>query len=182
MVERTLDASKVAFVVRGGARAEEQQRYLACLRVPDGMTAEVVTVDGTDAEVATLYNEAQAASDARYKVYLAPDAVILHETFLADVLAVFRAAPDVGIVGVLGARQLRTDGVFDHALGLVGRAVVHEEGTVRGKDIVEAYEVVQVLGGGVIATQVDVPWPEGQFEGTSCLAMATPCRSRRRTG
>lgn len=179
MVERTLDASKVAFVVRGGARAEEQQRYLACLRVPDGMTAEVVTVDGTDAEVATLYNEAQAASDARYKVYLAPDAVILHETFLADVLAVFRAAPDVGIIGVLGARQLRTDGVFDHALGLVGRAVVHEEGTVRGKDIVEAYEVVQVLGGGVIATQVDVPWPEGQFEGTSCLAMATSIEYRR---
>ena len=70
---------------------------------------------------------------------------------LADVLAVFRAAPDVGIIGVLGARQLRTDGVFDHALGLVGRAVVHEEGTVRGKDIVEAYEVVQVLGGGVIS-------------------------------
>ena len=122
------DARKIAFVLRAGARLEEHQRYLAALRVPDGMTAEVVTVDGTDAEVAALYNEAQVASDARYKVYLAPDAVILHEKFRADVLAVFRAAPDVGIVGVPGARQLRTDGVFDHALGLAGRAVVHEGG------------------------------------------------------
>ena len=43
---------------------------------------------------------------------------------------------------------------------------------MRGKDITRAYEAVSVLGGGVVATQVDVPWPEGRFEGTRCLAMA----------
>lgn len=82
------------------------------------------------------------------------------------------AVSDVGIVGVLGAHQLRTDGVFDHALDVVGRAAVHEGQAMRGKDITRAYEAVSVLGGGVVATQVDVPWPEGRFEGTRCLAMA----------
>jgi len=178
-VARELDAAKAAFIVRGGARAEEQIRYLACLQVPGGMTADVVTVEGMEAELPALYRQVQAESDAKYKVYLAPDAVILKEDFLAEVLRIFHAMPEAGILGVLGARQLLTDGIAEHAPELVGRMLYRTGSPVEGQAAAGAAEAVSALAGGMVVTQQDVPWRTDLFSGASFLASSASVEYRR---
>lgn len=172
------DSTKIAFVLQGGARAEEQMRYLACLHVPEGMTVDVVTVGGAGDAWCDVCHSAQAASDAKYKVYLAPDAVLLYEPFLDYILRIFRTSPKIGLLGVLGAQQLRTDGIFAHALGIVGNVMYRTGEPLRGEAVQGAFASVSVLAGGVLATQRDVPWPEEFYQDADMLSMAVTIRCR----
>ena len=174
---RFRSACSFAFIVCEDAR-EEQRQALACIQVPEGCTAEVVTVRGTAAERAALYQEAQTATQAKYKIYLAPETVILSRTFLADVLRAFSEAPDVGAFGVLGARQLLTDGVFLHAQGIVGAACGPRGKRYGGVGSAAADVDISLLGGGVLVTQVDVPWCAG-FRTDAFLVMAHSIEVRR---
>ena len=155
--------AKIAFIVLAGAHTDEQIRYLSCLEVPEGMTAEVVTIEDAGGDLSGAYRKAQVMSDAKYKVYLAPDAVILFAPFLGQILRIFRTSPDIGILGLRGARQLRTDGIFEHALDICGNVLYRDGQTHSGEPVTGAFLPVSVLGGGVLATQYDVPWPEVPF-------------------
>lgn len=84
--------------------------YINRLNVPDGYTVEALTVREAHG-MAAGYNEAMTASDAKYKVYLHQDVLIVERDFLFSLLELFQDSR-IGMVGMVGAPKLSPDGVM----------------------------------------------------------------------
>ena len=125
-----MNERKIAFVtcVSDPELYAEAAAFIRALDVPDGHAVELVPVEGA-AGMAQGYNAGMRRTDAKYKVYLHQDVLILHRRFLHDLLALFRSRPDVGLVGMIGARTLPPSGVWWESRDLAGK--VYESHTGR---------------------------------------------------
>jgi len=106
----------------------EAVAFIRALDIPDGFEAELVPVMGA-AGMAQGYNAGMRRTDAKYKVYLHQDVLILHRRFLHDLVALFRSRPDVGLVGMIGAKTLPPGGIWWESPHLFGK--VYESHTGR---------------------------------------------------
>lgn len=105
-----MDEHKICFImcVNDDAYAKEAVWYIRHLKLPDGYHIEWQCVKGA-MSMAAGYNEAMKKSNARYKVYLHQDVMILETAFIENLLHIFRD-PKVGMVGMVGARKLSRNG------------------------------------------------------------------------
>lgn len=183
--ERRLDAKKICFItcVNNEELYAEALLYLKHLHMPEGMQAEYVGVRGA-ASMAAGYNEGMRKSDAKYKVYLHQDTLVVNKDLAADLLRLFADA-SIGAVGVIGCRSLPRSGVWWDGLRTYGR-VLHAcepESVVdsRCKEPDGPYMAVEAVDGLFIATQYDVPWREDLFTGWH-LYDTSQCREFARRG
>lgn len=184
-MERVLDDKKVAFItcVNSPEWYEECRLYLESLELPKGFTAEYIPLEGA-ASMCAGYNEGQRRSDARYKVYLHQDTLVVNKHLVADLLRIF-ADETIGAVGVIGCRCLPKSGVWWEALRTYGR-VLHacEPESVIDSHCMEPegdYIDVEAVDGLFIATQYDLPWREDIFTGWH-LYDTSMCMEMRRHG
>lgn len=164
-----LNPKKFCFIICSNDEVQLQEclLYLSLLQVPEGYEVETMVI--TDAPSMTSgYNEGMRASDAKYKIYLHQDSYILHSAFLADLLKIFRRDVQIGMVGIIGAKQLSRDGVMWHEKR-VGNFYRLDEMVSGGYDGVEllrrGIKDVEAIDGFLMATQVDLPWREDVFTG-----------------
>jgi len=172
---------KIAFItcVSDPELYAEAVAFIRALDVPEGCGAELVPVEGA-AGMAQGYNAGMRRTDAKYKVYLHQDVLILHRRFLQDLLALFRNRPDVGLVGMIGAKTLPPGGVWWESPDLFGKVYESHTGRLELLSFGEAGEAsrtvekapgrfraeeVAVADGFLLATQVDLPWREDLFPG-----------------
>ena len=184
-IERTLDPQKVAFItcVNSNDWYSECRRYLESLRVPDGMTVEFHPVRGA-ASMCAGYNAGMMASDAKYKVYLHQDTLVVNKHLIRDLLRIF-ADPAIGLVGVIGCRSLPRTGVWWDGMRTYGR-VLHacEPESVVDSHCMEpagAYQEVEACDGLFLATQVDLRWRDDLFTGWH-LYDTSECMEMQRQG
>lgn len=88
------DKHKICFIICTNSEQQLQEcmMYLSLLYVPEGYQTDIITV--TDASsMATGYNEAMRASDAKYKIYLHQDTFIVEPYFLDYLLKLFKRIP-----------------------------------------------------------------------------------------
>ncbi len=93
---------------------DEAVLYIDSLIVPEGYTVQLLTVKDA-ASMASGYNEAMAASDAKYKIYMHQDVFILHKNFLVDLLSIFHSDPQIGMIGMVGYERVSDDGLMWHS-------------------------------------------------------------------
>ena len=107
-----MNDNKVCFItcVNNEDRYAEALLYMRHLSLPTGMEAEYLGIRGA-ASMAAGYNEGMRASDARYKVYLHQDTLVVNKTLVEDLLRLF-ADESVGAVGVIGCASLPRSGVW----------------------------------------------------------------------
>lgn len=164
-----MDAKKICFImcVNNQQYLQEALYYINRLRVPEGYVVDVLTVE--EATGMTLgYNEAMKASDAKYKVYLHQDVMIVERNFLYYLLQIFDN-PKVGMFGMVGTLKLpehavmwheenlnRIGGLYTSNIYIAGKAVLEE---VQGE-----YQSVEAIDGLLMATQYDIPWREDVFK------------------
>ncbi len=160
---------KIAFItcVNDEAWYRESLLYQRHVIVPDGMTAEYIAIRGARS-MAAGYNEAMRQTDAKYKIYLHQDTLIVNHHLIEELLRIFDDA-SVGLVGVIGCRSLPASGVWWDGRRTYGR-VLHacEAESIVDSEIREpAGDAVDVeaVDGLFIATQCDVPWREDIFTG-----------------
>jgi hypothetical protein len=144
---------------------EECRFYIDRLRVPEGMTTEVLQVENPKS-MTTGYQEAMVSSDAKYKVYLHQDMLLVHRDFLSDLLACFQEDPALGMVGVAGAEHLANADAW-RSLDIGG---CYSVGTFRGLGSIAVrpeirnpqgrYQEVDFIDGMLLATAADLPWDE----------------------
>lgn len=144
---------------------EECLWYIKKLNVPDGYETETVVIRDA-VSMASGYNRAMAQSDAKYKIYLHQDVLVVNRRILLELLEAFRE-PSVGMAGMLGKKEVDPEGVY---------AGKWDAGGVEVCNATEAYEFrwssgeeekwIDVVGvdGMFIATQYDLPWEE-EFDG-----------------
>ncbi|HHW15705.1 MAG TPA: hypothetical protein GXX28_12370, partial [Firmicutes bacterium] len=143
--------------------------------------------------IAAAYDEAMRSSDARYKVYLHDNALILEPRLLYHLLDLF-ADPKIGMIGITGGTRIPKSGVWYHdALHSRGYFMRHgrEVGIpfiwlpdwlnpkkirpFRYLPVLGRYTPVACVDGVFMATQHDVPWRKDLFggfiyyEGPQCL-------------
>lgn len=185
MTDAKKDAKKIAFItcVNSDEWYSECRLYLEHLRLPDGMTAEYIPVRGATSMCAG-YNDGAAQTDAKYKVYLHQDTLVVNPDLVADLLRLF-ADPAIGLVGVIGCRSLPRSGVWWDGLRTYGR-VLHacEPESVVDSHCMEpdgACQEVEAVDGLFLATQTDLPWREDLFTGWH-LYDTSMCMEMRRAG
>lgn len=137
--------------------------YLQQLQIPQGYETDVLTILDA-ASMAAGYNAGMRASDAKYKIYLHQDVLIVNREFLSDLLEVF-ADSSIGMVGMIGAPKLP-----DHAVMWYGKRVgrIYTSNVESsGIGILNSGEScdVEAVDGLLMATQYDVPWREDIFTG-----------------
>ena len=68
---------------------KEALYYINKLNIPDGYTIDCITIyDATS--MASGYNEGMLASDAKYKIYMHQDVLIINPDFLFYMLDIFK--------------------------------------------------------------------------------------------
>lgn len=145
----------------------EARRYMEALTLPEGMKAEYIPVRGASS-MCQGYNQGVAQTQAKYKVYVHQDALIVNQNFVFDLLKIFQDS-SVGAVGVIGARRLPASGIWWDAMRSYGR-VLHacEPECIVETACMEPPEPwleVEAVDGLMIATQMDIPWQEQLFDG-----------------
>ncbi|ERL04917.1 glycosyltransferase family protein [Mitsuokella sp. oral taxon 131] len=182
---RRLDEGKVAFVtcVNDEAWYQEARAYMESLDVPAGMKTEFIPVRQA-ASMCAGYEEGRLASDAKYKVYLHQDTLVVNKSLIADLLDLFADAT-IGAVGVIGCRSLPKSGIWWDGMRNYGR-VLHacEPESVVDSECMEPdgdYMEVEAVDGLFIATQCDIAWRADLFTGWH-LYDTSYCRELQRRG
>ncbi len=157
--------------------------YLQHLEMPEGMQAEYLPIRGAKSMCAG-YNEGLRRSDAKYKVYLHQDTLVVNKQLVRDLKALF-ADESIGAVGVIGCRNLPRSGIWWDGMRTYGR-VLHAcepESVVDsvGMQPEGAYMEVEAVDGLFIAMQYDVPWREELFTGWH-LYDTSICKEVQRSG
>lgn len=162
-----MNDKKIAFItcVNDETAYEECKYYLNRLSVPPGYETDVIAVAEAPSMTAG-YNAAMRSSDARYKVYLHQDVMIVNSRFLFELLDVFASDPKIGLIGMIGASRLDdyARAVVDWDVG----KVLHNCTPSRLEYAMEAgavYQEVEAVDGLLMATSEDVPWREDLFDG-----------------
>lgn len=134
---------------------------LSKLNVPEGFSADVITVTGESSK-AKAYNCGMNQTSAKYKIYVDENVTFDNENLLGDVVSIFQEDTKVGIVGVAGAKILPTSGIAYTAKRRVGK-MSYDGRDIQWKSVDGRYEPVCSVDGLFFATQYDVYWREDLF-------------------
>lgn len=161
-----MNEKKIAFIicVNDMLAYAECKYYLDHLRIPEGYETDVVTIAEAPS-MAAGYNAGMLGTDARYKVYMHQDVLIVNPDFIGDLLEVFRMDESIALIGMIGARRLSGD--VKMAMTWDTGKILHNCSPSRLEYEMgnRAYQEVEAVDGLLMATQFDVPWREDIFDG-----------------
>ena len=179
--ETLMNDKKIAVIAQCDPNGVSAIRpYLDAIDVPQGYAVELIEVP-SGGNVADTYQRAMEQSDAKYKVYLSPGSILLRLNFFEEMLRIFTQDPAIGIIGLIGAKQLSTSGVLVQSMFIKGRLVFSDDTGFFGEDIEGDMEEVMAVSGDLVATQYDIPWRRDLFH-TDCFWAEAQCIEFRRVG
>jgi hypothetical protein len=148
----------------------DEELYSRCVKhiknlvIPTGFTVDFLAVRGANS-ITEGYNQALSI-DAKYKIYIHQDTFIINPFFLQDILDLFRANPQLGMIGVAGCKKLPENGNWWDATDTIGKAIPGRTfSTVALRDVEDEFESVEGLDGLLMVTQYDVPWRDDIIDG-----------------
>lgn len=161
-----MNNQKICFImcVNNDLYAQESIHYLEHLRVPEGVSREILTVKGAES-MTSGYNQAMSQSDAKYKVYIHQDVFIIYQDFISRIMKIFEN-PKIGMMGVVGSRKLDDTAVmwYGERVGMLhGNSIYQATSSIFGK-VEGEYQEVEAVDGLLLATQYDIPWREDIFK------------------
>lgn len=164
-----MNDKKVCFIscVNDHELYREALYYINQLEVPDGFEIECISIENAQS-MTQGYNQAMKKTDAKYKVYLHQDVFIINKSFIKDIIDLFRSYPKVGMLGVVGAKVMSTNGIWWESLHKTGKFYDSHTGKMAEYAFGETdqiYEAVQAIDGLIMATQYDTSWREDLFDG-----------------
>ena len=142
---------------------EECLYYINHLVIPEGYSIDVLTIQDA-VSMASAYNEAMAASDAKYKIYMHQDVYLLNRNFLTDLLAIFQSDPQIGLIGMVGYDSISSDGIMWHAprcgnLYYANPPIPYPALESYSYSLEQdSYHSVALIDGLLMATAYDLPW------------------------
>lgn len=156
----------VAFIICTNSELwfEECKKYIGRLRVPIGIQVEIIPIFEATG-MANGYNQGRNKSEAKYKIYMHHDTFIINENLIEDILAIFESNPEIGIIGMIGANDIKNDSVsvgnWEYGKVVVCNGCSEVNGELG--EIEEDYIPVDCVDGMFIATQYDIEWREDLF-------------------
>lgn len=170
-INKQYDASKIAIITcaNDDEMYDEAVRYINKLHVPVGMSVDLLKIVGAGS-MTEGYQAAMESSDAKYKLYMHQDCLVINKNILQDVIKLFQAHPDVGLIGLAGCQKLPGNGPvwWSNKVRLGMNVTKHAPefgifanfGAVQGE-----FQEADILDGFFLATQYDLPWRTDLFTG-----------------
>ena len=164
---------------------EECVLYIKSLKIPENYEVQIIGARGVKS-MCEGYNRGMGQTDAKYKIYLHQDTLVVNKNIMEDLIKIF-ADKSIGLVGVIGCKSLPKSGVWWDGLRTYGRllhacepeSVVdsHCKEPINGESFVE----VESCDGLFLASQYDIPWREDIFTGFH-LYDTSYCLEHKRAG
>ena len=157
---------KICFVIctNNELYLEEAIHYVYGLCVPEGYEIEILST--ADARSMTSgYNEIMNYTDAKYKIYIHQDVMIIDKDILFKLLEIFEDE-SIGMIGVVGSPKLPDNGIMwngDRIGAVYTSNVFCSDMKILGYANND-YEEVEAIDGLFMATQYDIPWREDLFK------------------
>ena len=160
-----MDLRKICFIycVNNDHLFFESLRSVSHLSIPGGYTIENRIIKNATC-LTKAYNQAMKSSDAKYKIYIHQDIVVLNPNFLKEMLMIFLKNPQLGLMGVVGPKHLPPDLYWPHAPVCFGKFMLGNTPFI-WNEVAGDYESVQAVDGIVMMTQYDQVWREDIFQG-----------------
>ena len=161
-----MNEKKICFIMCTNDKlyAGEAMYFINNLTIPKGYQLDVLTVeDGIS--MTSGYNEGMNASDAKYKVYLHQDVMIVEKDFIFKLLEIFKDEA-VGMIGMVGSPKLPENKVMwkGNRVGKIYANNIYSMNYVNYGDVSGRYLEVEAVDGLLIATQYDIKWREDIFD------------------
>lgn len=157
---------KVEFIICVNHEKYKNQcvAFINELIVPSEINISITLIDDADS-MTSAYNRAMKASDAKYKVYLHQDVFIINKNFISEFITVFSEHPEVGLLGVIGSKNVIKNGCYWNAwdVGETYAATPLNFFHLKCCDSSDM-EYVRVVDGMLMITQYDVNWREDIFD------------------
>ena len=162
------DPSKLAviFCTNDEEYAAECKSYLNYLRLPEGIRGEILEIHDAPG-MAAGYNFAMSATDAKVKIYIHHDTLLIDPGLPGKLLHAFRKEEKLGMLGVFGSEILPESGKWYQApyeksvLTLYQDAILQfllpKEAKIAG------WKPAEAADGAFLATACNVPWQEESF-------------------
>ncbi len=182
-MENRINKRKFCFIicVNNEGYLEECLWYIDRISVPDGYEKEHVVI--RDAKSMTSgYNQAMKLTDAKYKIYIHQDVLLVNVNLLSQLLTAFED-PSVGMVGVLGKREFILSAEYSEHWDTGAVEVCNGTNAIYFNFSPEAkgWTGVRAIDGMFMATQYDIPWDEEHFDGWDFYDISQ-CEQFRRGG
>ena len=169
-LNQEVDAKKIAFIacVNDDKMWERCKEHIFACNLPDDFSVEVLDVRNATS-IFTGYQQGMESTNAKYKIYLHQDVMIVGEDFIVKLVDTFQKNEDCGLMGVVGCKDLPANGVWWGSRDTVGAVC----DTVGGSPMHERFYggsadlpvEVAALDGLLLATQYDVNWRTDLFSG-----------------
>lgn len=162
------DKIAVVFCTNDDGYATECRKYLEYLRLPEGMSGEILEIWNAPG-MAAGYNYAMGHTDAKYKLYIHHDSFLIKTDLIRDIVTHFRKDSTLGAIGVAGSLYLPASGKWYQAdyekciLTLWQDAVLDFVPPKRQAE--QRLLDADAIDGVLIATSVDSRWNEELFDG-----------------
>ncbi len=161
-----MDQNKICFIMctNNMQYAEEAIYYINNLNVPRGYTVEVLTIKEADS-MTSGYNEGMNATDAKYKVYLHQDVMIIEKYFIHKLIKIFQDE-NIGMIGMVGSPRLPENKVMwkGYRVGKIFANNIYSTNMIDFGEVEGDYCQVQAVDGLLMATQYDLPWRDDIFD------------------
>ena len=159
-----MNENQIAFIIC----ADHVQYYNECVRyineleVPEQFTTDIICIQEAESMVQG-YRAGMQASDAKYKVYLRQDVLLLNRNFLHDILQIFQQDESIGLIGMVGCSKLPENANFMECWDIGSMEVFNgrnldDDFKIRQPN--QKYEAVMAVQGTVMVTQYDIGWQE----------------------
>ncbi len=156
-----IDFHKFQFIycVDNDQQFQNSWNHVCRLNIPPGYKIDKTVITNAGS-ITKGYNQAMVGSNAKYKLYLHQDVDILEENFFYLILALFKKNPNLGLLGVLGAKRMPTNGIWWEAKETYGKCLYFDQNCNCNTEVVGEYESVQGIDGMIMVTQYDIKWRE----------------------
>lgn len=164
------DYNKICFIycANNEEMLSQSLKALNTLNVPPGFTWEHQVIRNAPC-ITQAYNDGINSTNAKYKVYLHQDIVILNRNFLFDIINSFTKYPHLGMIGVAGAKVLPPSGMWVESPTAYGKLYwghdINSLELLSWNEVTTEIEWVQAVDGILMATQYDFPWRADIFRG-----------------
>lgn len=166
-----LDDKKICIItcVNDEKMYREACLYLSKLHIPEGMSVDLLGVRDA-ASMTSGYQAAMKASDAKYKIYMHQDVMLVEKNILQVMVQIFQSDATIGMMGLIGAKKLEKNNPCWWLGTEQWGAIVNQGYPEKAQSAVlypsEApYMDLEALDGAFLATQYDLPWRTDLFDG-----------------
>lgn len=160
---------KVAFIIAVNEEQiyNEAVYYINHLKVPENIEIEIVPIRNA-VSLASAYNQGMTTTNAKYKVYMHQDVMLVNPYILYEICHIFQDE-EIGMIGVAGAGEIPPSGMWWEAKDKeifcrIYQDMIMEHNLSGGNVIAKEYQRVKVIDGVLMITQYDIPWREELFQ------------------